>query len=215
MKTSPSKNVRLGGFRLFRGFLDRAAQEELVAALRAVAASAPFFRPMMPRTGRPFSVAMTNAGALGWVSDKRGGYRYQATHPDSDEPWPTIPAAVLAVWRTVSGYPHDPEACLVNRYEPTAHMGLHQDKDEQDFNAPVVSISLGDTCLFRVGGAQRTDPKQSLKLESGDVLVLGGESRLAFHGVDRIYPGTSTLLSDWFPDGGRINLTLRRVTKPK
>jgi alkylated DNA repair protein (DNA oxidative demethylase) len=215
MKTSPSKNVRLGGLRLFRSLLDRAAQEELLAALRAVTASAPFFRPTMPRTGRPFSVAMTNAGALGWVSDKRGGYRYQATHPDSGEPWPAIPATVLAVWRKVSGYPHDPEACLVNRYEPTARMGLHQDKDEQDFDAPVVSISLGDTCLFRVGGVQRTDPKQSLKLESGDVLVLGGESRLAFHGVDRIYPGTSTLLSDWFPDGGRINLTLRRVTRPK
>jgi alkylated DNA repair protein (DNA oxidative demethylase) len=121
---------------------------------------------------------------------------------------------VLDVWRDVSGYPHDPEACLVNYYEPTARMGLHQDRDEQDFSAPVVSFSLGDTCLFRIGGTKRNDPTRSLKLSSGDVVVLGGESRLAFHGVDRIYSGTSTLVSDWFPGGGRINLTLRRVTKP-
>jgi|SRR5665213_78268 alkylated DNA repair protein (DNA oxidative demethylase) len=214
MKTSPGKNVQLAGFRLFHGLLDRAAQEQLVAALRSAELVAPFFRPTMPRTGKPFSVAMTNAGALGWVSDKDGGYRYQATHPDSGKPWPAIPAMVLTIWRQVSGYPQDPEACLVNRYEPGAKMGLHQDKDEQDFDAPVVSISLGDTCLFRIGGVQRTDPTQSLKLKSGDVVVLGGASRLAFHGVDRLYPGTSTLLNDWLPDGGRINLTLRRVTRP-
>jgi alkylated DNA repair protein (DNA oxidative demethylase) len=204
------------GFRVLPGYLDRGAQERLVFELRRAATLvAPFFRPTMPGTGKPFSVVMTNLGPLGWVSDKDGGYRYQATHPDSGKPWPIIPMVVLDVWRAVSGYPHDPEACLVNRYEPTARMGLHQDKDEQDFDAPVVSISLGDTCLFRVGGAQRADPTQSLKLESGDVVVLGGQSRLAFHGVDRIYPGTSTLLNDWLPDGGRINLTLRRVTRPK
>jgi alkylated DNA repair protein (DNA oxidative demethylase) len=204
------------GFRVLPGYLDRGAQERLVFELRRAATPvAPFFRPTMPRTGKPFSVVMTNLGPLGWVSDKDGGYRYQATHPDSGKPWPIIPMVVLDVWRAVSGYPHDPEACLVNRYEPTARMGLHQDKDEQDFDAPVVSISLGDMCLFRVGGAQRADPTQSLKLESGVVVVLGGRSRLAFHGVDRIYPGTSTLLNDWLPDGGRINLTLRRVTRPK
>src|SRR5258707_1495781 len=121
---------------------------------------------------------------------------------------------VLDVWHAVAGYPHDPEACLVNRYEPSAKMGLHQDRDEQEFAAPVVSISLGDTCLFRVGGTKRTDPTRSFKLSSGDVVVLGGESRLAFHGVDRLYPGTSTLLAGWFPEGGRINLTLRRVAEP-
>ena len=176
--------------------------------------SAPFFTPTMPKTGKPFSVRMTNLGPLGWVSDRDGGYRYQPTHPLTGKPWPPIPDMVLAVWREVAGYPHDPEACLVNFYEPGARMGLHQDRDEQDFDAPVVSISLGDTCLFRIGGTTRGGPTRSLKLSSGDVVVLGGADRLAFHGVDRLYPGTSTLLRDWFPEGGRINLTLRRVTKP-
>jgi alkylated DNA repair protein (DNA oxidative demethylase) len=196
------------------GYLDRAAQSRLLDALRTAEASAPFFIPRMPRTGKPFSVRMTNLGPLGWVSDGEGGYRYQATHPETRKPWPPIPPRVLDVWRAVAGYPHDPEACLVNRYEPSARMGLHQDRDEQEFDAPVVSISLGDSCLFRVGGTKRNDPTRSLKLASGDVVVLGGASRLAFHGVDRLYSGTSTLLSGWFPDGGRINLTLRRVTKP-
>jgi alkylated DNA repair protein (DNA oxidative demethylase) len=202
------------GFRVLPGYLDRAAQERLVAELRQAEAAAPFFQPTMPHTGKPFSVRMTNLGPLGWVSDREGGYRYQATHPDTGRPWPAIPAMVLDVWREVADYPHDPEACLVNRYQPSAKMGLHQDRDEAEFSAPVVSISLGDTCLFRIGGIARNDPTRSLRLASGDVVVLGGASRLAYHGVDRLYPGTSTLLRNWFPDGGRINLTLRRVTKP-
>jgi alkylated DNA repair protein (DNA oxidative demethylase) len=202
------------GFAVRPGFLDRDAQGALVAALRQAISAAPFFTPTMPRTGKPFSVRMTNLGPRGWVSDKDGGYRYQATHPVTGVPWPAIPAMVLEVWREVSGYPHDPEACLVNFYEPTAKMGLHQDRDEEDFSAPVVSISLGDACLFRIGGTERGEGTRSLRLSSGDVVVLGGAARLAFHGVGRIYPGTSTLLSEWFPDGGRINLTLRRVTKP-
>ena len=115
---------------------------------------------------------------------------------------------LLDAWRELARYPHPPEACLVNFYGADARMGLHQDRDEQDFAAPVVSLSLGDTCLFRIGGGKRSDPTRSLKLASGDALVLGGEARLAFHGVDRIMPGTSTLL----PEGGRINLTMRRVT---
>jgi alkylated DNA repair protein (DNA oxidative demethylase) len=200
------------GFRFFPGLLDRDRQRELIAALRAATAAAPFFVPVMPRTGKPLSVRMTNLGALGWLSDRDGGYRYQATHPETGRPWPPIPEMVLDLWRQVADYPHDPEACLVNRYAPGARMGLHQDRDEEDFAAPVVSISLGGTCLFRIGGVRRTDPTRSLKLASGDVVVLGGASRPAFHGVDRVYPGTSTLLSGWFPDGGRINLTLRRVT---
>ena len=192
-------------------------EDEQCSALEAVmeaAESAPFFTPTMPKTGKPFSVRMTNLGPLGWVSDRDGGYRYQPTHPLTGKTWPPIPDMVLAVWREVASYAHDPEACLVNFYEPGARMGLHQDRDEQDFDAPVVSISLGDTCLFRIGGTARGGPTRSLKLASGDVVVLGGASRLAFHGVDRIYSGTSTLLRDWFPAGGRINLTLRRVTKP-
>ena len=202
------------GFVFRPGYLDRAAQAALVADLRAAEAAAPFFTPTMPKTGKPFSVRMTNLGPLGWVSDKDRGYRYQPTHPVTGAPWPPIPEMVLKVWRELAGYPHDPEACLVNRYAPGARMGLHQDRDEEDFAAPVVSISLGDTCLFRIGGSERGGPTQSVKLASGDVVVLGGEARLAFHGVDRIYPGTSMLLRDWLPDGGRINLTLRRVTRP-
>jgi len=196
------------------GFIDLAGQKRLVAALRDAVGVAPLFTPAMPRTGKPFSVRMTNFGPLGWVSDRDGGYRYQAIHPDTGKPWPAIPEAVLAIWQAVSGYPHPPEACLVNYYAAGTRMGLHQDRDEHDFNAPVVSISLGDTCLFRIGGTRRSDPTASLRLSSGDVVVLGGAARLAFHGVDRIYPGSSTLLGDWFPAGGRINLTLRRVTVP-
>ncbi len=188
-------------------------QRRALEAVMTAVADAPFFTPTMPRTGKPFSVRMTNFGPLGWVSDREGGYRYQPTHPVTGRPWPPIPDVVLAVWREVSGYPHDPQACLVNFYEPGARMGLHQDRDEEDFAAPVVSISLGDDCRFRVGGTTRGGPTRSLRLSSGDVVVLGGASRLAFHGVDRLYPGTSTLLSDWFPEGGRINLTLRRVTR--
>jgi alkylated DNA repair protein (DNA oxidative demethylase) len=197
-----------GGVGHYPGYLDRAAQEALVDDIRAVVRDAPLFVPAMPRTGKKMSVRMTNCGALGWVTDKENGYRYQARHPVTDAPWPEIPARLLDLWRTVAPDAALPQACLVNFYNSTAKMGLHQDRDEQTFDAPVVSISLGDTCLFRVGGKNRSDPTHSIKLQSGDVLVLGGEGRLAFHGVDRIYPGTSTLLKS----GGRINLTLRRVT---
>lgn len=189
-------------------------QRRAVDAIRAVTEAAPFFTPTMPRTGKAFSVRMTNCGALGWVSDRDGGYRYQATHPVTGHPWPPIPGMILAVWEAVSGYPHPPEACLVNHYAPGAKLGLHQDADEHDLTAPVVSLSLGDDCRFRIGGTTRGGPTRPFRLASGDVVVLGGASRLAFHGVDRIYPGTSTLLRDWFPEGGRINLTLRRVTRP-
>lgn len=178
------------------------------------AANAPLYVPTMPRSGKPFSVRMTNFGPLGWVSDKVGGYRYQPTHPETGRPWPPIPEMVMDVWQAISGYPHPPEACLVNYYASDARMGLHQDRDEADFEAPVVSLSLGDACRFRVGGTTRGGRTISFRLTSGDVVVLGGAARLAYHGVDRIYPATSTLLRDWFPEGGRINLTLRRVTKP-
>ena len=202
------------GFGIRAGYLDATAQERLVAGLRSAAAAAPFYTPTMPVTGKPFSVRMTNLGPLGWVSDRAGGYRYQPTHPATAKPWPPIPQIVHDVWHALAGYPHPPEACLVNYYEITARMGLHQDRDEHDFSAPVVSISLGDDCQFRLGGATRRSPTRSVRLSSGDVVVLGGNTRLAFHGVDRIYPGTSRLLEDWFREGGRINLTLRRVTKP-
>jgi alkylated DNA repair protein (DNA oxidative demethylase) len=196
------------GLALLPGRLDRRQQEDLVAGIAHVIEAAPLFTPRMPRTGKPFSVRMTNCGSLGWVSDA-SGYRYQPLHPATGRPWPAIPSALLALWQDVSGYEAPPEACLVNIYGPDARMGLHQDRDEEDLAAPVVSVSLGATCLFRVGGTERSAPTRSFRLSTGDVVVLGGESRLAFHGVDRIIEGTSTLL----PNGGRINLTLRRVVK--
>jgi alkylated DNA repair protein (DNA oxidative demethylase) len=199
----------LSGFRLIPDYLDRTAQEALAAAVAEVIAAAPLFAPRMPKTGSPFSVRMTNCGPLGWVSDS-AGYRYQPAHPVTGRPWPPMPHALLDAWRVLAGYPAPPEACLVNWYGPEAKMGLHQDRDEEDFDAPVLSLSLGDTALFRLGGTTRKAPTRSFRLGSGDALLLGGESRLAFHGVDRILPGSSTLL----PGGGRINLTLRRVSPP-
>lgn len=195
------------GIRHIPDFLDRQQQEALVESIRAVVAEAPLFVPAMPRTGKPMSVRMTNCGPLGWVTDKERGYRYQPNHPVTGKPWPAMPDVLLEIWRTVSGTSKEPEACLVNFYDDDARMGLHQDRDEKDLETPVVSISLGDACLFRVGGTERSGGTLSFKLSSGDVVVLGGEGRLAFHGVDKIYPNTSTLLKN----GGRINLTLRRV----
>jgi DNA oxidative demethylase len=200
----------LSGFRLVTGYLDRASQEALLAALREVFATAPLYTPRLPKTGKPMSVRMSNCGPLGWVTDE-AGYRYQPQHPESGRPWPLMPQIVLAAWQALAGYPHPPESCLINYYGPAAKMGLHQDRDERDFAAPVVSLSLGDTCVFRIGGSKRGDPTRTIRLDSGDALVLGGKARLAFHGVDRILPGSSTLL----PEGGRINLTLRRVTLPQ
>lgn len=198
------------GVRHMPGYLDPAAQAALLEEIRAAVKTAPLYTPTMPKSGKPMSVRMTNFGSLGWVTDKEGGYRYQPTHPVTGDPWPAIPDRLLAIWREVASYPAEPEACLVNFYDEQARLGLHQDRDERDFVAPVVSISLGDACLFRVGGKRRDDPTKSFRLESGDVVVLGGEGRLAFHGVDRIYPMTSALLKN----GGRINLTMRRVTEP-
>jgi alkylated DNA repair protein (DNA oxidative demethylase) len=156
------------------------------------------------------SVRMTNCGPLGWITDKDGGYRYQATHPATGKPWPPMPPILHDLWQDLADYPAPPEACLVNYYTSEAKMGLHQDKDEKDFSAPVLSVSLGDTAIFRLGGRSRKDPTRKFNLNSGDVVMLGGDDRLAFHGIDRILPGTSDLLEE----GGRINLTLRRVTKP-
>ena len=196
------------GLRLHPGYLDHDRQTQLLVALRGVFVQAPLFTPRMPKSGRPFTVRMSNCGPLGWVSDEKG-YRYQPLHPETARPWPPMPPTLLDIWRELAGYSDPPEACLVNFYAAGAKMGLHQDRDEADFDAPVVSISLGDACLFRVGGHNRGAPTQAFRLSSGDAVVLGGQARLAFHGVDRIYPGTSRLL----PEGGRINLTLRRVTR--
>jgi len=191
----------------YPGYFDDETQAELVASLRLLITTAPLFTPTMPRTGKPFSVQMTNLGPLGWVSDRQG-YRYQSTHPVTKLSWPAMPHWLFDLWHDVGDYPLDPEACLVNLYSTSAKMGLHQDRDEADFDAPVVSVSFGDTGVFRVGGTSRRGPTSSFRLESGDVMVLTGESRLSFHGIDRVIGGSSTRLRG----GGRLNLTLRRVS---
>jgi len=196
------------GVRHLPGLLDATAQTALVEEIRQIVAEAPLYVPAMPRTGREMTVRMTNCGTLGWVTDKERGYRYQATHPVTGKAWPAIPARLLALWDEVAGWPQPPEACLINFYDTAARMGLHQDRDEQNLEAPVLSVSLGDACLFRVGGTERGGGTMSFRLESGDVVLLEGPGRLRFHGVDRIHADTSDLLKN----GGRINLTLRRVT---
>lgn len=199
------------------GYLDAKAQDALAADLAAILREAPPFTPTMPRTGKPFSVRMSNCGPLGWVSD-RAGYRYQATHPETGRPWPTMPAAVMEAWHALAACPVEPEACLVNLYGPGTRMGLHQDRDEAEFEAPVLSLSLGATALFRYGGLARGAPTRSVRLASGDALVIGGPSRLIFHGVDRILnpdllaPAAGPALPTCVPANGRLNLTLRRVS---
>jgi alkylated DNA repair protein (DNA oxidative demethylase) len=194
------------GLRLYKSALDRAAQEAVLSDLREILREAPLFRPTMPRSGKPLSARMSNCGALGWVSDV-SGYRYQAEHPDTGRPWPAMPQSICGLWRDYSGYDSEPDACLINYYDPTSKMGAHQDRDEVDFSAPILSVSLGDSCRFRYGGVSRGGPTEAIKLDSGDILVFGGPARKMFHGVDKIFSGTSTLLSP----PGRINLTLRRA----
>lgn len=197
-------SMTVPGFRYLPSALDRDAQAALAAEVLALAEAAPFFRPVTPG-GKPFSVRMTNLGPLGWVSD-RAGYRYQATHPGTGAPWPPMPRTLLALWEAHSGATEPPDACLVNLYREGAKMGLHQDRDEADLTAPVLSVSLGDTAVFRIGPAGG-GPTTTLKLNSGDVCVLAGEARLARHGIDRVLEGSSRLI----PGGGRLNLTLRRA----
>ena len=192
------------GFRLWPGALSATAQSELLAGVLAAVEQSPFFRPVTPG-GRPFSVEMTNLGPLGWVSD-RAGYRYQPTHPVTGAPWPSMPETLLTLWSDLTGWPEPPDACLVNLYRGEARMGLHQDRDEQDHSAPVLSVSLGDTAVFRIGAAGG-GPTRTVRLASGDVCALTGPARLARHGIDRVIAGSSTLV----PGGGRINLTLRRA----
>jgi len=203
------------GFRYLPQALDRVAQSALIDAVIAAQAQAPFWRPAMPRTGQPLSVMMTNFGPLGWVTDKAKGYRYEPCHPLTGQAWPDMPAALLQLWQEFAHYPEQPEACLVNWYAPQSRMGMHIDWDEAATDAAVISVSLGDKARFRIGGPQRGGKTGSLIVSSGDVVVLGGAARRCYHGVDRIYPGTSTLLpEESFPGGGRINLTLRRVSLP-
>ncbi|MEM7499437.1 MAG: alpha-ketoglutarate-dependent dioxygenase AlkB [Pseudomonadota bacterium] len=195
------------GLRHVPGFFADAEQRALLGALREGLREAPLVRPVTA-WGKPMSVRMTSMGRLGWVID-RGRYKYVSKHPETRRPWPVIPAQVMAAWDALSGWPGPPDCCLVNWYGEGARMGLHRDADEGEdaFAAPVLSLSLGDPARFRIGGVERGGPTRSLILRSGDALVMGGPSRLAYHGVDRVWFGEGDLL----PDGGRINLTLRVV----
>jgi alkylated DNA repair protein (DNA oxidative demethylase) len=200
--------VKIGvapGVFLWRGYFSPASQQALLDAVLARLESAPLYRPAMPISGKPFSVEESNFGALGWVSDK-GGYRYQAAHPVTGRPWPDIPETLLGLWDDIAATP-PPQCCLVNLYRGGARMGLHQDRDEKDVSAPVIGISLGDSALFRIGGSRRGGKTNSFTLISGDVVLFGGVARLAYHGIDRVMPGTSRLV----PGSGRLSLTLRRV----
>ncbi len=199
------QHLNINGALVFPGFLDQDMQGSMLADIRNVVRAAPLFRPTTKR-GQPMSVRMTAAGTFGWYSDHRG-YRYESCHP-SGCAWPPIPVSVLNVWRAVSDVSETPQCCLVNFYDANAKMGLHQDRDEARLDLPVVSISLGDDALFRVGGTQRGGKTKSIWLKSGDVAVLVGAARLAYHGIDRVRFGSAPLL----PSGGRINLTLRVVT---
>ena len=192
-------------FQLHPAALDPETQGRLVAMALAAAERAPFQHQQTPG-GKAMSVAQTSFGPLGWVSD-RAGYRYAPRHPLTDEAWPPMPDALLMLWDRFAGAAAPPDSCLINLYRGAAKMGLHQDRDEDDLAVPVLSISLGDTAVFRLGGLNRSDPTRSFRLASGDVCLLAGASRRAFHGVDRILPGSSRLV----PGGGRINLTLRRA----
>jgi alkylated DNA repair protein (DNA oxidative demethylase) len=199
---------RLGpGTMLLHGFAAELAPQ-LHADLRAITAAAPF-RHMQTPGGYAMSVAMTNCGPYGWVTD-RAGYRYSSTDPESGRPWPALPAAWLDLAEraaTTAGFPgFVPDACLINRYQPGAKMARHQDRDERDFAAPIVSVSLGLPATFLFGGEQRAERLARLPLEHGDVLVWGGPDRLRFHGVAPIKAGCHPLFGEQ-----RINLTFRQA----
>lgn len=194
------------GVRLWREALGHDEQSNLVEDVLQRVAVAPFYRPTMPRSERPFSVEETNFGSLGWFSDK-SGYRYEPIHPYTDQRWPAIPGTLIALWDRLTNYRAPPECCLVNLYRGSARMGPHQDRDEPALDAPVLSVSLGDSAVFRFGGTERRAPSRTVTLASGDVVMFGGPARLMFHGIDRVLGGSSRLV----PGGGRLNLTLRRV----
>lgn len=201
-KTQPPE-----GFAHYPLYFSADEQASLIASVKAATETAPFFQPTMPRTGAPLSVVMSNFGTLGWVTDKEGGYRYEALHPKTGAPWPPLPELLVRLWRDVTDWPDLPEACLINWYRDGAKMGMHVDRDELAVNAPVVSISLGDPAMFRIGGPSRGGPTHGVKVMSGDVVVMAGLSRQCHHAVTKVHYGESALV----PKGGRINLTMRRV----
>jgi DNA oxidative demethylase len=203
----PAEQKLAEGAVLLRGFC-RSFEHELMPALHAVTDQAPF-RHMMTPGGHQMSVAMTNSGSLGWVTD-RSGYRYDALDPQTGQAWPTMPDVFLLLARQAAdraGFAQfSPDACLINRYEPGARMSLHQDRDERDFAAPIVSVSLGLPAIFLFGGAKRSDKPLRYRLQHGDVVVWGGPSRLFFHGVAPLAAGEHALLGRQ-----RVNLTFRKA----
>jgi alkylated DNA repair protein (DNA oxidative demethylase) len=192
---------------LLRGFA-RPIEDELIAAINEIAGQAPF-RQMVTPGGHRMSVAMTNCGNFGWVTD-RTGYRYDTLDPETGKPWPAMPASFSDLAERaadLAGFAgFSPDACLINRYQPGARMSLHQDKDEQDFGSPIVSVSLGLPATFLFGGLKRTDKPRRFRLEHGDIVVWGGPTRLAFHGVAPLADGEHGRMGRQ-----RINLTFRRA----
>ena len=205
--SDPMRQVLGAGTVVLRRFA-LADEDTLLDSIAAVVAAAPF-RHMCTPGGLPLSAAMTNCGALGWVTD-RGGYRYQATDPESGEPWPAMPEAFLRLARVAAeagGFPgFVPDACLINRYIPGSRLTMHQDKDEADLHAPIVSVSLGIDAVFVLGGFERAEPGTRVPLSHGDVVVWGGPDRMRFHGVRPLVGGNHRRLGQQ-----RINLTLRRA----
>lgn len=203
----------MDGFSHHKAYLDDEDQKALLEDVLGIIRAAPLYTPTMPKSGRPFSVEETNCGPLGWVSDK-AGYRYQQNHPVTGQPWPAFPARFLNLWHDLTGLEALPEAGLINYYKSGARMGLHQDRDEEEYGAPVLSLSLGNSAIFRLGGLKRRGPTRSMTVSSGDVIILQGKARLCYHGIDRIIQESSDLLGDHpaFKEG-RFNITMRRVTK--
>ena len=199
------------GFKHYPLYFSHEQQRVLIEHVQRAVKTAPFYQPTMPRTGAPLSVVMSNFGPLGWVTDKEKGYRYEALHPNTNAPWPDLPERLGTLWDDVTAYPARPEATLINWYkkDKSSKMGMHVDNDEKDLRAPVVSVSLGDPAMFRIGGPKRSGPTQGIKLFSGDVVVLSGQARMCYHGVSKVYYGESAIV----PKGGRVNLTIRRVNE--
>jgi alkylated DNA repair protein (DNA oxidative demethylase) len=201
------------GVALFRKRLSRHAQLAILDDIARVIEQAPLFRPQMP-TGPYMINSLTNCGERGWVSDKRG-YRYQTMHPETGQTWPPIPKAArdcaVAAVRDAGLGEFEPDACLVNVYAADGRLSLHRDYDEADFKWPIASLSFGSDADFTIGGLKRAGKTQTIRLKSGDVLVFGGPSRLRYHGVRKIRPGSSPVEHPVLPLGGRINLTLRRA----
>jgi DNA oxidative demethylase len=203
----PSQQPMAEGAVLLRGFA-KSLEADLLAELSDIMAQSPF-RHMVTPGGHQMSVAMTNCGSLGWVTD-RSGYRYDASDPETGKPWPAMPPSFRELARQAAAQAgfdgFSPDACLVNRYQPGARMSLHQDKDEHDFGAPIVSVSLGLPAIFLFGGLTRADKPQRFRLEHGDIVVWGGPARLRFHGVAPLADGEHALMGRQ-----RINLTFRKA----